>query len=116
MEAGALCTLEAMGSTGECPIIRRCQVLLNVENLKMAFAPLPLYRGSSTPVLQAGDVPLWVRFSAEARGKLHLWAGDSHVLGMRVTAAPEKQVFLPVPHRILSSHPETITLTFHGSG
>ena len=65
---------------------------------------------------QAGDVPLWVRFSAEARGKLHLWADDSHVLGMRVTAAPEKQVFLPVPQRILSSHPETITLTFHGSG
>ena len=65
---------------------------------------------------QAGDVPLWVRFSAEARGKLHLWAGDSHVLGMRVTAAPEKQVFLPVPQRILSSHPETITLTFHGFG
>ena len=44
MEAGALCTLEAMGSTGEYPIIRRCQVLLNVENLKdgiRAFAPLP---------------------------------------------------------------------------
>lgn len=62
-----------------------------------------------------GDGTLWVRFSDEARGKLHLWADESHVLGMRVRATPEKQVFLPVPYRVLSSHPQSITLTFDPS-
>lgn len=62
-----------------------------------------------------GTVSLWVRFSGEAQGKLNLWTGETHVLGVRVRATPEKQLFLPIPHRILSSNPETITLTFDPS-
>lgn len=60
-------------------------------------------------------VPVMVRFADEARGKLHLWADESHVLGVRVRAIPEKRVLLHIPYRILSAAPKTITLTFDPS-
>ncbi len=63
----------------------------------------------------AENVPLQVRFCEEARGKLHLWAGEAHVLTKRVRALPEGQVSLPIPGRLLSSTPGPLTLTFERS-
>ena len=57
------------------------------------------------------DIPIQVRFAGEARGRLHLWADETHVQAIRLRAMPEKQISVVLPNQILASHPKTITLT-----
>ncbi len=61
------------------------------------------------------DVPIWVRFSEIKKGRLHLWADETHVREVRITAMPEKQLRLLIPYQVLASHPQTITLTLEHS-
>ena len=64
---------------------------------------------------RTGDVSLWVKFSAEARGTLHLMMGDHTVVSKRVRALPEKQVMLSVSCGIFSSKPLSLKLMFEPS-
>ena len=63
----------------------------------------------------ADELSLQVRFARQAKGKLHLWADDTHVLELDVRVVPEKQMSVPVSKRILLSCPNSITLTFDQS-
>lgn len=71
---------------------------------KLAFGP------QST-----GDVSLWVKFSGEARGTIHLMMGDRPVVSKRVRTLPEKQVKLVVSCGIFSSKPHSLSLVFEPS-
>ncbi len=63
----------------------------------------------------AGDISLWVKFSAEARGTLHLMRGDRPVVSKRVRTLPEKQVKLTVSYGIFSSKPLSLSVVFEPS-
>ncbi len=63
-----------------------------------------------------GDVSLWVKFSGEARGTLHLMTGDRTIVSKRVRTLPEKQVKLAVSYGIFSSKPLSLNLVFEPSG
>ncbi len=63
----------------------------------------------------AGDAAIDVRFSATGRGKLRLWAGESHILDVSVRAEPEKKIRLSIPWQILQPCPDAVTLTFEPS-
>ncbi len=61
------------------------------------------------------SVSLWVKFSDEAQGTLHLKIGDRSVVSKRVRTLPEKQVQLAVSSSILSSKPTSLKLVFEPS-
>ena len=60
-------------------------------------------------------VSLWVKFSEEARGIVHLKIDDRSVVSKRVRTLPEKQVQLAVSSSILSSKPTSLKLVFEPS-
>ncbi len=61
------------------------------------------------------SVSLWVKFSVEARGIVHLKIDDRSVVSKRVRTLPEKQVQLAVSSSILSSKPTSLKLVFEPS-
>ena len=79
----------------------------NASVIRYAFPQRLAFDPGST-----GDVSLWVKFSDEARGTLHLMMGDRPVVSKRVRTRPEMQVKLAVSYGIFSSKPLSLRLVF----